>query len=50
MLRMFIVTAQQSNPEGADVRFGSLGDMAARLSLSALPPKADIRRPGSDVR
>ena len=34
----------------ADVRFGSLGDMAACPVMSALPPIADIRRLCSDVR
>ena len=34
----------------ADVRYGSLGDMAAVFAMSALPPIADIRVDIPDVR
>jgi hypothetical protein len=34
----------------ADVRFGSLADIEWRLVMSALPPKADVRGVGVDVR
>ena len=56
-----IVTAQTSTLIGlnqqrpgsasaADVRFGSKADICSANGMSALPPKADIRRLGSDVR
>ena len=34
----------------SDVRYGSLADIRHPISMSALPPKADIRRLGRDVR
>ena len=34
----------------AHVRFGSKADIALRLLMSALPPKADIRRRNRHVR
>ena len=34
----------------ADVRFGSLADIAPSIAMSAFPPKADIRSALADVR
>ena len=43
-------TIPNASAQVPDVRFGSLGDMAAQPATSALPPIADMDQTSSDVR